>query len=79
MASAHLLIENARRRACMSFTDLWVAYFALGGVGAPAEVRAYLAGSGAAPSDFDVLVQAINERFLEQGEDHPVPYREDLP
>ncbi len=66
-------------QAGMSHHELWIAYFSLGGTAQPEEVRAYLDGGGGAESmDYDVLAHAINERFLDQGGDHPVPYREDL-
>jgi hypothetical protein len=62
----------------MSFHELWIAYFALGGAARPDEVRAYLGGGAVASMDYDVLAQAINERFLDHGSNHPVPYREEL-
>ena len=62
----------------MSLNDLWLAYFALGGAVQPEGMRAYLNGSHVGPFDYDVLAQAINERYLEDGLDHPVPYLDDL-
>jgi len=62
----------------MSFDELWLAYFALGGMATPAGLRGYLDGSETRAIDYDVLAQAINERFVERGGNHPVPYREDL-
>lgn len=63
----------------MSFTELWIAYFALGGAARPEVVRAYLRGWHTGSFDYDVLAHAINERYLEQGRNHPVPYRDELP
>lgn len=62
----------------MSFHDLWIAYFALGGVAGPEEVRTYLGGGAGDSMDYDVLAQALNEYFLEEGSNHPVPYRDEL-
>ena len=62
----------------MSFHELWIAYFALGGSARPHEVRAYLGGGAVESMDYDVLAQALNERFLDQGSNHPVPYRDEL-
>ena len=62
----------------MSFHELWIAYFSLGGTAQPDEVRAYLGGGTVAVMDYDVLAHAINERFVDQGGNHPVPYREEL-
>jgi hypothetical protein len=76
-ASGHAVLEAGRVQAGMSFDDLWLEYFALGGTAPPEELRDYLAG-GAGPMDYDVVAQAINERFVDRGEDHPVPYSEEL-
>lgn len=77
-AAPHAVLEAARAQAGMSFVDLWIAYFALGGAAEPGAVRTYLAGRGSDSMDYDVLAQAINERFLDQGESYPVPYRDQL-
>ncbi len=49
----------------------------------PRTVRAYLQGTGADEArhdraDYDILAHALNERFTDQGSDHPVPYRDEL-
>ena len=72
------VLEAARIQAGMSFQELWIAYLALGGNAPPDVVRDYLGGSGIQRSDYDLLAQALNERFLDQGQNHPVPYHEDL-
>ncbi len=72
------VLEAARLRAGMSFGQLWMAYFALGGSAQPSALRAYLAGSNTDVMDYDLLAQAINETYVDRGGDHPVPYREDL-
>ncbi len=66
----------------LSIDELWLAYYALGGMASPSLVRSYLTDGTAEalePIDYDVLAQAINERFVERGGNHPVPYRDDLP
>ena len=81
MASVALpfaVLEAGRRQAGMSFQDLWIAYLALGGSASPEVVRDYLGGSTMKPGDYDLLAHAINERFLDKGQNHPVPYHEDL-
>jgi hypothetical protein len=75
---AYEVLEAGRVEAGMSFDELWMAYFALGGVASPNVLRSYLSGSGARSFDYDVLAQAINERFVERGGNHPVPYHEEL-
>lgn len=75
---ASAVLEAARIQAGMSFQDLWIAYLALGGNARPDVVRGYLRGSAIEPTDYDLLAQAINERFLDRGESYPVPYRDEL-
>jgi hypothetical protein len=65
-------------QAGMSFEELWIAYFTLGGVAGPGTVRAYLDGAELSPMDYNLLAAAINEHFVDQGDDHPVPYHEEL-
>jgi hypothetical protein len=51
----------------------------IGGHLTPIALQSILDGS-AAPDhgDYDVIAQAINDAFVEQGLDHPVPYAEDI-
>jgi hypothetical protein len=77
-APPHAVLEAARIQAGMSFQELWITYFSLGGSAQPDMVRAYLGGSPIESVDYDLLAQAINERFLDRGENHPVPYRDEL-
>lgn len=69
------LSHETRRDAGLSEPDLWLRYFALGGMRSPVDVRSYLQGT-AVPTDHDhdVLAQALNERFGELGRNHPVLY-----
>jgi hypothetical protein len=77
-AAPYAVLEAARTQAGMSFQELWIAYIGLGGTAHFDVVRAYLAGQPAHSVNYDVLAQAINERFLERGESYPVPYRDEL-
>ncbi|CAN5289432.1 hypothetical protein BH23ACT9_BH23ACT9_06360 [soil metagenome] len=71
-------LDQARRETRLSIDDLWLRYFALGGMGTALEVEAYLFNALVPPShDHDVLAVALNERFAELGGDHPVPYAGD--
>lgn len=73
-------LETARIHAELSVGDLWLRYFALGGMGTVLEVEAVLYSALLAdPHDHDVLAVALNERFSERGGDHPVPYSDDPP
>lgn len=72
------ILERARRDVDMTMDDLWMRYFALGGMSSALEIEAYLLGALLAPRhDHDVLAVALNERFSELGGDHPVPYSSD--
>ncbi len=72
------VLENARREAGLTIADLWMRYFALGGMGSMIEIEAILYGALVPiPYDRDILSVAINERFAELGGDHPIPYSDD--
>ena len=69
------VLEQARREARLSMSELWFRYFALGGMSTALEVDAYLHGALiASPHNRDLLAVALNERFAELGLDHPLPY-----
>lgn len=73
-------LDRGRREVDLSMADLWWAYFALGGNATPTEVSAMVTGrSRPERMDHDILAQAINDRFLDLGLDHPVAYASDLP
>jgi len=71
-------LDLARQDAGLSLGQLWLRYFALGGMNPALELEAILFGA-LAPSahDRDVVVHALNERFTELGRNHPVPYSDD--
>jgi hypothetical protein len=72
-------LRAAIAHAEMSFPALWAGYFALGGMANPDELRLIIDGTDV-PShyDYDLIAQTINEAFLDQGGDHPVPYADDI-
>jgi hypothetical protein len=77
--SRAVAVEAAREMLDMSLLDLWVEYVALGGSLSPGKVRAFLVGERLiGDHDHDVLVHALNERFLERGDDHPLAYADEL-
>ena len=72
------VLEQARREVGLSIPDLWMRYFALGGMSTALELEAILFNALVADvHDRDVLTVAINERFAEMGGDHPIPYSDD--
>ena len=71
-------LDEARRTLEMSVSDLWWRYFALGGMGSELEIEAILFGALMPSSSVrDHLAVALNERFSELGQDHPIPYSDD--
>lgn len=73
------VLEAARVQAGMAPADVWLAYFALGGM-KPRQVVDLILDGSVVPgdADYDLLAQAINERFMDRGSDHPVPYRDEM-
>lgn len=74
-----VLFETARQQAGFSVMELWLAYFALGGLATSSDIGAILAGR-AQPDrhDHDLLAVALNERFLDMRLNHPIPYLSDV-
>ncbi len=71
-------LEQARRELNMSLSDIWLRYFAVGGMSTELEIEAVLYGALlASEADRDLLSVALNERFSELGGDHPMPYSTD--
>jgi hypothetical protein len=68
-------LESARREARLSPQELWLRYFGLGGFSTLDDLWSYLNGSKT-PDDhnYDLLVDALNERFMETGHNRHIPY-----
>jgi len=72
------VLDLYRQVADLSQDELWMRYFELGGMSTSLQLEAFLFGA-LQPSihDHDVIAHAINERMVELGGNHPVPYAED--
>lgn len=71
-------LEQARRDVGLSIPDLWMRYFALGGMSTALEMEAMLYGALVPRThDRDLIAVALNERYAELGGDHPIPYSDD--
>ena len=71
------VLDRYRRDAGLSHGDLWLRYFELGGMSNAMELEAFLYGALRPNAhDREVIAQALNERFVELGGNHPVPYSE---
>jgi hypothetical protein len=63
------------REAGLSYGELWLRYFELGGMSAGFELEAFVHGLRAPSAyDHDIIALAINERLVELGGHHAVPY-----
>jgi hypothetical protein len=70
-------LEAGLTRSGLTYQELWWRQVAVGGDASPLELEAYLLGLLTMdPHQHDVIAQALNEHFLDCGEDHPVPYSE---
>lgn len=73
------VLKAARVQAGMSLADVWLAYLALGGMQSPEVVESILEGEAEVASDeYDLLAQTMNERFMDRGVGHPVPYHDEI-
>lgn len=71
-------LEQARRSLELSVSELWLRYFAIGGIRTELEIEAILYRALLpTDADHDTLAVALNERFHELGGDHPLPYSGD--
>ncbi len=68
-------LERAREQTGLSRNQLWLRYFELGGDATPLELEAALTGLVRLNRlQHDIVAHALNERFMELGRNHPVPY-----
>ena len=74
----HGPLEEARKRAGLTISELWNRYFALGGMSTPLELEAALFGALVPlPHDRDIIVVALNERYAELDRDERLPFSDD--
>lgn len=61
----------------LSYEEIWEQHATFGGTAGVLEIEAYVLGL-LRPDDHqhDLIAQAINEYFIELGQDHPVAYRD---
>ena len=75
--SSDRVLDRYRERAGLSHNDLFLRYFELGGMSTELQLEAILHGAlQPSPHDEEVIAHALNERFVELGGNHPVPYPE---
>ncbi|HEX8095531.1 hypothetical protein [Jatrophihabitans sp.] len=73
--TAGLSLEVGLDLSGMSMNELWLRQVSVGGTAGSLETEAYLLGLLTPdPYQYDLLAQALNEHFVELGQDHPVGY-----
>jgi hypothetical protein len=76
MSSNDLSLRDGMDRADLDLAELWQRYSALGGNGTQSELSDHVASDRCSDDhEHNLIAQAINEVFLERGENHPVGYR----
>jgi hypothetical protein len=71
-------MRAAMVEAGLTLPELWLRYFGLGGMNTESELGDHLdeiPGRAFDDDQHDVVVQALNERFMELNLDHLLPYR----
>ena len=67
-----MTLEAARRQLGLSYLDVWIDYFALGGNLDAAQLADYLRGGrDVSDTEHNVVTHALNEFFQARGDDPP--------
>lgn len=70
-------LEQEWRQSAVTVEELYLRYRALTGMAAPIDFELHLIGVAPLPaSEHNIIVQALNERFMELGSRHRTPYRD---
>ena len=78
MADPDRTLDQSRRDARLSHEELWLRYFALGGMRTNYELEAILYGALVPTThDHNLIAVALNERFFELGANHAISYTDD--
>lgn len=77
--SPRVAADRGRRALALTPGDVFLIYFAMGGTEDQEAIYRFLNGDGRlSDAQFDVLAAALNDEFLDRGQDHPVPYSVDF-
>jgi hypothetical protein len=70
-----LSLQAGMEASGMGYHDLWLRQIAVSGDASELELEAYLLGLLTLdPLQYNIIAQAINEHFIDRGENHPVGY-----
>jgi hypothetical protein len=68
-------LQVAFEQSELPLFGLWLRYVGLGGTAPIGDMHAHIRGTGSLDTvQHDMLVQALNERFMERELNHPLPY-----
>ncbi|MBE7195879.1 MAG: hypothetical protein INR66_25800 [Gordonia polyisoprenivorans] len=68
-------LAEGMRRTQLSYEDLWVRCFALGGPSDSGHLRDHVEEQVCPDeNEYKIIAQALNDAFLDLGGDHPVAY-----
>ena len=73
-------LQDGMRLSGMSYRELWLRHIAVSGTIGELELEAYVLGL-LVPDDYqhNLIAQALNEYFIELGQDLPVGYHDPAP
>lgn len=70
-------LQDGMRLSGMGYPELWLRHISVSGTIGELELEAYVLGLLVPDSyQHNLIAQALNEYFLEVGQDHPVAYRD---
>jgi hypothetical protein len=73
-------LQRGFRCTGWTISELWIAAVGIGGGFQRHEVEAIAAGERrASPAEHDILAAALNDYFVDRGQNHPVGQWSDLP
>jgi hypothetical protein len=75
MTASSLDLRDGLRLSGMTYAQLWIRYFELGGTGTLDQMREHLEREECPDRhEHNIIAQALNDSFVDQGQDHPVAY-----
>jgi hypothetical protein len=68
-------LHEGMRATDMNYQQLWLNYVGVSGSAGPREVEAYVLGLLTPDAyEHDLIAQAVNEWYIDRGQNHPVGY-----
>jgi hypothetical protein len=71
-------LQSGFAQSELTIEQLWLRYIGVGGSHTPAYLTAALTRNDLPDREHNLIVQALNEHFVDQGGDHPVAYGYDV-